>query len=53
VGFDEACTAFDDPLAAVFSDQDHSDEEVREIIVGGSILGRLVSQCRPQSHKNG
>jgi uncharacterized DUF497 family protein len=45
VGFDEACTVFDDPLAAIFRDQDHSITEVREIIIGNSILGRLVLVC--------
>jgi uncharacterized DUF497 family protein len=32
VGFDEACTVFDDPLAAIFRDDDHSTAEVREIV---------------------
>jgi len=42
VGFEEASTVFDDPLAAIFSDEDHSIAEAREIIIGHSILGRLV-----------
>ena len=42
VGFEEACTVFDDPLAAIFRDEDHSIGEAREIIIGNSILGRLV-----------
>ena len=43
VGFDEASTVFADPLAKIFYDQDHStDDETREIIVGHSILGRLL-----------
>ena len=42
VGFDEASTVFADPLAKVFYDQDHSTEETREIIVGHSILDRLL-----------
>jgi uncharacterized protein len=42
VGFDEASTVFADPLAKVFHDQDHSTDEIREIIVGHSILGRLL-----------
>jgi uncharacterized DUF497 family protein len=52
VGFDEACTVFDDPLAAIFSDDDHSIAEAREIVVGNSILGRLTLVCfvkRPES----
>jgi uncharacterized DUF497 family protein len=42
VSFDEASTVFGDPLAKIFSDDEHSSEEVREIIVGHSILERLV-----------
>jgi uncharacterized DUF497 family protein len=42
VSFDEACTVFDDPLARIFPDEDHSDGEQREIIVGHSILDRLL-----------
>ena len=42
VTFHEASTVFDDPLAAIFVDEDHSSEEEREIIIGHSILNRLV-----------
>lgn len=42
VTFDEACTVFDDSLARIFDDEAHSAEERREIIVGHSILGRLL-----------
>ena len=42
VSFDEASTVFADPLAKLFHDQDHSAEEVRETIVGHSLLGRLL-----------
>ena len=42
VSFDEASTAFNDPLACIFDDEDHSAEEVREIIIGHSIKGRLL-----------
>jgi uncharacterized DUF497 family protein len=42
VSFDEASTVLADPLAKVFYDQDHSTAEIREIIVGHSILGRLL-----------
>lgn len=34
VSFDEASTVFHDPLARIFDDQDHSEQETREIIVG-------------------
>ena len=42
VTFPEAATAFADPLAAIFPDPDHSDDEVREILVGYSERGRLL-----------
>ena len=42
VGFDEACTVFGDPLAKIFSDEEHSGAEIREIIVGNSGLSRLL-----------
>ena len=42
VTFDEASTVFGDPLAAIFDDEEHSRDEIREIIIGHSILERLV-----------
>ena len=42
VSFDEAITVFADPLAAIFDDPDHSDVELRELIVGHSIRDRLL-----------
>ncbi len=42
VSFDEAATIFMDPLAAIFPDADHSQDEVREIIVGHSDRNRLL-----------
>ena len=42
VAFSEATTAFADPLAAIFSDPDHSTNEDREILVGCSEQGRLL-----------
>ena len=42
VSFDEASTVFGDPLAAIFDDEAHSDEEAREIIVGHSERNRLL-----------
>jgi hypothetical protein len=42
VSFDEAATAFGDPLSLTISDLDHSDEEERFILVGESYAGRLV-----------
>jgi uncharacterized DUF497 family protein len=34
VSFDEAITVFRDPLAVIVDDEDHSEEECREIIIG-------------------
>jgi len=49
VSFDEASSVFDDPLAKIFADDEHSDGEQREIIVGHSIVDRLqynpINQC--------
>ena len=42
VSFDEASTVFDDPLAYIFDDEDHSIDEQREIIIGNSVLNRLL-----------
>jgi len=42
VSFDEAKTAFDDPLFVVFLDPDHSIEENRFILMGESIRRRLL-----------
>lgn len=42
VPFAEALTVFVDPLACIFDDPDHSETEVREIIVGYSTKPRLL-----------
>jgi uncharacterized protein len=42
VAFEEAATFFANPLAAVFDDPDHSQDEVREIIVGHSDRNRVL-----------
>lgn len=42
VSFEEASTVFDNPLAAIFDDEAHSAEELREVIIGHSAQGRLV-----------
>jgi hypothetical protein len=42
VSFEEARSAFDDPLAAIFDDEAHSDEEMREILIGLSDRKRLL-----------
>jgi len=45
VSFDEASTVFDDPLAYIFDDEDHSQAERREIIIGQSVIRRLLVVC--------
>ena len=42
VSFEEATTAFDDPLSATVSDPDHSMEEERFILLGQTNAGRLI-----------
>jgi uncharacterized DUF497 family protein len=42
VSFDEAVTAFYDPLSATFDDPDHSEKEQRYITIGFSSQGRLL-----------
>jgi len=42
VTFEEASTSFDDPLAAIFPDGVHSDDEEREILIGYSDRNRLL-----------
>ena len=45
VSFEEASTVFDDPLAYIFGDEDHSADERREIIIGHSNQNRLLLTC--------
>jgi len=42
VSFDEASTVFHEPLGRIFDDEDHSEDEPREIIIGHSAVGRLL-----------
>jgi len=42
VTFDEASTVFADPLAVIFDDEEHSQGEIREVMVGHSVLQRLL-----------
>jgi len=42
ISFQAATVAFQDPLAALHTDPDHSDDEKREILVGHDTLGRLL-----------
>ncbi len=45
IDFEEALTIFRDPLARIFEDELHSDDEPREIIIGHSLKQRLVLAC--------
>lgn len=45
VTFEEAATVFADPLATIFDDEVHSEQEQREIIVGHSAEDRLLLVC--------
>jgi uncharacterized DUF497 family protein len=42
VSFEEAMTIFADPLARIFPDEDHSVDELREIIIGHSAHQQLI-----------
>lgn len=42
VSFEEALTVFADPLARIFPDEEHSIDELREIIIGQSALKQLI-----------
>lgn len=42
VSFREALTVFADPLARIFDDPDHSQEEPRELVIGHSAKQRLL-----------
>ena len=42
VTFDEASTVFADSLAVIFDDEEHSLDEIREIVIGHSVLQRLL-----------
>ena len=52
ITFDEATTVFEDALASIFLDEDHSSAEEREIIVGYSILNRLLLVCFTERAKD-
>ena len=42
VAFDEALSVFADPVARIFDDPDHSEDDPREVIVGVSAKPRLL-----------
>jgi len=45
IDFEEALTIFRDPLAHIFDDEEHSEDEPREIIIGHSVKQRLILAC--------
>ena len=45
IHFEEALTVFSDPLARIFDDEEHSEDEPREIIIGHSMKQRLLLVC--------
>lgn len=42
IAFEEALTVFADRLARIFEDPDHSEDELREILIGHSSASRLL-----------
>ena len=42
VSFEEALTVFADPLASIFTDADHANEENRELMIGHSTEEHLL-----------
>ena len=45
VSFAEAVSVFGNPLARIFPDEEHSADELREIIIGHSSAERLLLAC--------
>ena len=50
VSFEEALTVFADPLARIFDDPDHSEDEHRELIIGHSTNRRLLVVSFTERH---
>ncbi len=42
ISFEEAVTVFADPLAQIYDDPDHSVNEYRFLLVGHSLVGRIL-----------
>ena len=51
VPFEEAATAFGDPLSLTIDDPDHSDDEERFILLGQSFAGRLLVVVHAHRHE--
>ena len=45
IDFEEALTVSRDPLARIFDDEEHSEDERREIIIGHSVKQRMILVC--------
>ena len=45
IDFAEAVSVFSDPLGRIFPDEEHSAEELREVIIGHSSAKRLSLVC--------
>lgn len=45
IDFKEALTVFANSLARIFDDEEHSEQELREIIIGHSAKRRLILVC--------
>jgi uncharacterized protein len=52
ISFEEAITVFNDTLAFIFDDMEHSQSEHREIIIGTSTLRRMVLVCFLESRED-
>ncbi len=52
VSFSEAITVFKDPLALIFDDIIHSEQEHREIIIGYSVLRHVILVCFTERPEN-
>ena len=52
ISFDEAVTVFKDPLAFIFDDTAHSEQEHREIVIGISTLRKMILVCFVERVKN-
>ena len=53
VSFDEASTAFYDPDARIIEDPDHSKDEERFVLIGLSLLARVLVVCHCLRGKEG
>ena len=51
VPFEEAATAFGDPLSLTIADPDHSDDEERFVLLGQAFTGRLVVVVHTYRHE--